>query len=137
MLLLTAMAAFAVSDAAAKHLALAFSLARFRCVALLAIVLPISMHSPALLEKRAVLIFVSVAERHAEIVADTAIHDRVPKGTWESIVARLTMAFANRQPVEGFVVAIDEVGNHLATHFPPGSCDANELPDHLIVLDGI
>ena len=53
MLLLTAMAAFAVSDAAAKHLALAFSLARFRCVALLAIVLPISMHSPALLEKRA------------------------------------------------------------------------------------
>ncbi len=31
-----------------------------------------------------VLIFVSVAERHAEIVADTAIHDRVPKGTWES-----------------------------------------------------
>ncbi len=42
------MAAFAVSDAASIHLALAFSLARFRCVALLAIVLPISMHSPAL-----------------------------------------------------------------------------------------
>ncbi|MBX9863690.1 MAG: TPM domain-containing protein [Hyphomicrobium sp.] len=84
-----------------------------------------------------VLIFVSVAERHAEIIADTAIDGRVPKGTWKSIVARLTGAFGNGQPVEGFVTAIDEVGAHLATHFPPGSCDVNELPDHLIVLDGV
>ena len=84
-----------------------------------------------------VLIFVSVAERHAEIVADAASTIACPKGTWQAIVKRLTTAFAQRQPVEGFVAAIDEVGSHLAAHFPPGSCDANELPDHLIVLDGV
>ena len=33
------------------------------------------------------LIFVSVAERHAEILADTAIDARVPQGTWKRIVA--------------------------------------------------
>ena len=84
-----------------------------------------------------VLIFVSVAERHAQIVADTAIHQRVPDGTWQGIVNQLTRAFGAGRPVEGFVHAIEVVGQHLAAHFPPGSCDANELPDHLIVLDDV
>lgn len=82
-----------------------------------------------------VLIFVSAAERRAEIVADAAIEARVPKDTWQGIVNRLTDAFAKGRHVEGFVAAIEEVGSHLASHFPPGSCDANQLPDHLIVLD--
>jgi putative membrane protein len=82
-----------------------------------------------------VLIFISVAERHAEIVADAGIEHRVPKGTWQEIVTRLVAAFRDGQHTDGFVAAIEDVGGHLATHFPPGSCDANELPDHLIVLD--
>lgn len=82
-----------------------------------------------------VLIFISVAERHAEIVADSGIEERVAKGTWQEIVTRLVAAFRAGRHTDGFVVAIEDVGGHLATHFPPGSCDANELPDHLIVLD--
>ncbi|MGE0023915.1 MAG: TPM domain-containing protein [Hyphomicrobium sp.] len=82
-----------------------------------------------------VLIFVSLAERQAEIVADAGIEARVPKGTWQEIVSRLTSAFTTGRHTDGFVAAIEAVGGHLATHFPPGSCDANELPDHLIVLD--
>lgn len=82
-----------------------------------------------------VLIFVSAAERRAEIVADAAIEACVPKDTWQGIVDRLTAAFAEGRHVEGFVAAIEDVGSHLAKHFPPGSCDANHLPDHLIVLD--
>lgn len=82
-----------------------------------------------------VLIFVSAAERRAEIVADAAIKTCVPKDTWQGIVDRLTAAFAEGRHVEGFVAAIEDVGSHLAKHFPPGSCDANHLPDHLIVLD--
>jgi putative membrane protein len=34
------------------------------------------------------------------------------------------------------VQAIERVGQHLSQHFPPGSTDPNELPNHLIVLDG-
>jgi putative membrane protein len=82
-----------------------------------------------------VLIVISVAERHAEIIADSGIEARVPKGTWQEIVARLTAAFGAKRHTEGFIAAIDDVGGHLATHFPPGSCEANVLPDHLIVLD--
>jgi putative membrane protein len=83
-----------------------------------------------------VLIFVSVAERHAEILADHGIDARVPAGTWQQIVAVLTGEIAGGRPAEGFVQAIERVGRHLTEHFPPGSQDPNELPNHLIVLDG-
>jgi putative membrane protein len=81
-----------------------------------------------------VLIFVSVAERYAEILADTAIDARVPQGTWKSIVDELAAACAGGKPTDGLVAAIGAVGTHLARHFPPDTRNVNELPDHLIVL---
>lgn len=82
-----------------------------------------------------VLIFVSVAERHAEVLADKAIDAKVAAGTWQKIVDHLTSDIADGRAADGFVHAIEEAGLHLAEHFPPGSHDPNELPDHLIVLD--
>ena len=81
-----------------------------------------------------VLIFGSVAERHAEILADTAIDARVPAGTWKTIIADLTAAIGEGQPADGLMAAIGAVGQHLERHFPPDARDPNELPDHLIVL---
>jgi putative membrane protein len=82
-----------------------------------------------------VLIFVSVAEHYAEIIADSGIHDRVPPGTWQEIVDRLTHDIGKGDPAQAFVNAINAAGEHLTRHFPPGPHDPNELPDHLIVLD--
>ena len=82
-----------------------------------------------------VLIFVSVAERHAEILADKGIDERVPAGTWQVIVDLLTKEISESRAVDGFIHAIETTGQHLAKHFPPGNVDPNELPDHLIVLD--
>lgn len=81
-----------------------------------------------------VLIFVSVAERYAEILADTGIEERVPKGTWQGLVDDLTAHIGRGAATEGFLRTIAGCGEHLARHFPPGSSDPNELPDHLIVL---
>ena len=81
-----------------------------------------------------VLIFVSVAERHAEVLADAAIDALVPQGTWKAIVDDLTAAIARDRPADGLVAAIQAVGGHLARHFPPDMRNPNELPDHLIVL---
>lgn len=81
-----------------------------------------------------VLIFVSVAERYVEIVADTGIHSRVPQAEWQGIVDELTTAIGTGRAGDGFVDAIGRVGQHLAAHFPPGTVDPNELPNHLIVL---
>ena len=83
-----------------------------------------------------VLIFVSAAERYAEIIADAGIHAKVPDSTWKAIVDDLTDEIGAGRPGDGFVRAIEAVGSHLAEHFPPGSQDSNALPNHLIVLPG-
>ncbi len=92
-----------------------------------------NLHTTA--EHTGVLIFVSVAERHVEILADTAIDVRVAPGTWKGIVNDLTAALAKGHAADGLVSAIGAAGEHLARHFPPGTRNPNELPDHLIVLD--
>ena len=83
-----------------------------------------------------VLIFVSVAERYAEILADKGIDARVRPGTWQNIVDSLTRELSLNHATDGFVQAIERAGHHLAQHFPPGAHDPDELPNHLIVLDG-
>lgn len=82
-----------------------------------------------------VLIFVSAAERYAEVLADTGIDSKVPAGSWQEIVDTLTARIGEGRAADGFVEAILAAGEHLATHFPPGSADPNELPNKLIVLD--
>lgn len=81
-----------------------------------------------------VLIFVSIAEQRVEIIADSSIAERVPAETWQAIVDAFTAEIAAGRAVDGFVHAIEKIGAHLAEHFPPGSRDPNELPNHLIVL---
>lgn len=81
-----------------------------------------------------VLLFVSVAERYAEIIPDRAIDAKVPRGTWKDIIDKLTRAIGEGHPTDGFVAAIGAIGSALAAHFPPGTYDPNELPDHLIIL---
>lgn len=82
-----------------------------------------------------VLIFISVAERYVEILADKSIHAKVPPGTWQTIVDRLTEDIGRNRTAEGFVAAITAVGKLLSQHFPPGTLDPNELPNHLIVIE--
>ncbi len=81
-----------------------------------------------------VLIFVSVAERYAEIIADAAIDARVASGTWQAIVDDLARQLGAGSPGDALIDAVKAVGKHLAQHFPPGTEDPNELADHLIVL---
>jgi putative membrane protein len=81
-----------------------------------------------------VMIFVSLAERYAEVLADREIHRKVPEGTWQDVVDQLTTDLSEGKAPEGFVKAIETCGQHLTRHFPPGKADPNQLPNHLIVL---
>lgn len=82
-----------------------------------------------------VLIYVSVAERYAEIIADSGIQSKVPKETWQDIIDDLTAHIGAGEAGEGFVHAVERSGELLAKHFPPGSRDPDELPNHLIIID--
>jgi putative membrane protein len=85
-------------------------------------------------ERTGVLIFVSVAERYVEILADEGIHRRVPAGAWDRAVADFTAQVGAGRVGEGFLQAIDACGALLAEHFPAGADDRNELPDRLIEI---
>jgi putative membrane protein len=81
-----------------------------------------------------VLIYVSLAERCAEIIADDGIYRKVPPEIWVDVIETLISFLKQGQPAEGFVTAVERCGNILAEHFPTGSENENVLPNHLIVL---
>jgi putative membrane protein len=80
-----------------------------------------------------VLLYLSLAEHRAEIVADAAIHAKVAPEHWGEAMAVLIAAVRDDRPGEGIAAAIAKIGDVLSTHFPRGD-DPNELPDRLIVL---
>lgn len=82
-----------------------------------------------------VLIFVSAAERFAEVIADEGIYKKVPEETWDDVVNELTKHIERKREADGFVKAINMCAEVLAKHFPPGSAKKDELPNHLIVLN--
>jgi putative membrane protein len=82
-----------------------------------------------------VLIYVSDAERYAEVIADDGIYAKVTPQVWDDLIAALTAHIGKGTRTQGFVAAIETCGRILAEHFPPETGDHDELPNHLIVLD--
>jgi len=81
-----------------------------------------------------VLVFVSLAERHAEILVERGIADVVPATAWQGIVDRLVAEIAAGRLAEGLIGAIDAAATLLAPHFPRRAEDRNEIPDRLTEL---
>lgn len=82
-----------------------------------------------------VLIFVSVAERYAEIIADDGLNGKVAKGAWQVIVEDMTASIGAGEPETGLTRAIERVGALLAEHAPGDGTSPRRLPDHLVVLE--
>ena len=81
-----------------------------------------------------VLIYLSMGERRAEIVADEAILKVTDDHTWGEAMAALLEHVREGRPGEGICAAIERVGGVLAEHFPRSDGDTNEIPDKLIEL---
>jgi putative membrane protein len=80
-----------------------------------------------------VLIFVSLAERYARIIADEGIAQKVPDAEWQAAIAALTAHMRDGRIAAGFIAAIDRCGAVLAAHVPPDG-SPNVLPDRLYVM---
>jgi uncharacterized membrane protein len=85
-------------------------------------------------ENNGVLIYLLLADRAAEIVADRGINARVSAGEWEEICGRMEAAFSKGQFEQGVLSGIAEVSRLLARHYPPAPGDRNELPDKPALL---
>lgn len=81
-----------------------------------------------------VLIFACASDHQVEVVADKAIHERVPEDVWIEVIQGLAAGLKRGDPAEGFVAAIDRCGAVLAEHFPPAALNRNEIADRLVIL---
>jgi putative membrane protein len=81
-----------------------------------------------------ILIFVSLAERYARIIADEGIATRVPQSEWQRAVDALISHMRDGRIAEGFVTAVNLCGNELATHFPRSEASRDELPDRIYLI---
>ena len=79
------------------------------------------------------LIYLAVAEGHAEIVADSGVAARVAVETWASTIDALLAALRRGSPADGLVEAVERVGAILAAELPGTAEDVDELPNRVIV----
>jgi putative membrane protein len=81
-----------------------------------------------------VLIFISLTERYAEIVADTAIASKVGQAAWDELIARLIADISAARLAEGLIGAVERAGTILEEYFPIQPGDRNELVNDIVFL---
>jgi putative membrane protein len=81
-----------------------------------------------------ILIYLSLAERRAEILADKAIADKVEPEVWGEAMAHLVDEVKAGRPGAGLAKAVERVGAVLAPILPPRADNPNEICDRLVEL---
>ena len=81
-----------------------------------------------------VLVYVLLADKDVEIVADRGIHRQVGETAWRDICQTMESAFSEGRFEAGAVAGIEAVSALLARHFPRAEAGGNELPDQPVIL---
>ena len=82
-----------------------------------------------------VLIYLLLADRRVEIIADRGIHARVGATAWETICGAMQQEFAGGRFEAGVLGGLSSVSDLLRQHFPAGpGGNPNELPDTPVVV---
>jgi putative membrane protein len=81
-----------------------------------------------------VLIFASLSEHQAEIIADSGIYAKVDPSVWSEAVGALLDQARGGDLTAGIIAAVSHSGTVLAKHFPRGENDINELPNRVVII---
>jgi len=81
-----------------------------------------------------VLIYLLLADRKVEIVADRGIDAKVGAAGWQKICAEMETDFRSGNFEAGVIKGIEAVSRQLAAHFPKHGAGRNELPDAPVVI---
>ena len=81
-----------------------------------------------------ILLYLSLLEHRAEIVADEAIHSKVDPGVWGEAMAVLIERVKAGEVAQGMALAVEKIGVVIAQCAPPTGLNPNEIPDRLIEL---
>jgi len=81
-----------------------------------------------------ILLYLSLSEHMAEIIADEAIYTKVPATEWGDTMIEMIAEVREGRIADGMIAAVAHVGRILSAHLPRAADDINELPDRLIEL---
>ena len=81
-----------------------------------------------------VLIYLLLADRAVEIIADRGIHAKTGDGAWRRVSRTMEASFAGQRFEEGVIRGVHAVERELAKHFPASGPHRNELPNRPTVL---
>jgi uncharacterized membrane protein len=81
-----------------------------------------------------VLIYLLLADKRVEIVADRGIHRQVGTAAWEAICGEMQRKFAEGRFEQGVIIGIEAISDLLATHFPPRDENPDELSNQPVIV---
>ena len=81
-----------------------------------------------------VLVYLLLADRDIEIVADRGIAARVDAAAWEAIAQNMEAAFRQGDFERGVLAGIEQISALLTAHFPPTEDNSNELANRPVIL---
>jgi putative membrane protein len=142
---LSAQRIFLIQTAVFVALALVFSIDHFRMLLVPRAVQRARAHRAALeqfytrglsrtQQSNGVLIYVSLAERYARIVADDGVASKVGQEAWRKAIDALVGQIADGHLADGFVEAIDLCADVMSKIYPAEASGANHLPDHIYLV---
>ena len=82
--------------------------------------------------RQGVLIFASLKDRVAVVLADEGVAAGVPATVWEGAVSALVAGMKANKPADGFIAAIGDCAHILASRLPADAAQRNELADSII-----
>jgi hypothetical protein len=81
-----------------------------------------------------VLIYLLLADRHVEIIADRGIHARVGDAQWQAICRDMETHFRAGDFEQGVLTGITAISDLLHLHFPAHGSHADQLPNSPVIL---
>ena len=85
-------------------------------------------------ENCGVLVYINLAERKVDIVADRHIGRKIEQPQWQTICTLMTSGFARGEFHDSTLAAVEQVNALLRQHFPANGARANELPNQPLIL---
>ena len=84
--------------------------------------------------RNGVLIYLSLADRDVEIVADRGFDQLVSAAEWEAACRAMETELRAGRYKEGAIAGVRAVSELIERHFPPEPRDVNELPNRPVIL---
>lgn len=83
--------------------------------------------------RRAILFFVSIDEKYAEVITDIGIDEKISQATWQAVIEKFRLNLKTKNVAQGYLEAIKACGAILMREFPAEAGDVDELPNELMI----